>query len=605
MNDTFRIIVTEHEGDIHTLREPIVKNTEGGDNEQWNHAAAQLKNIQPIIKEEGNVMTITIPKEKLNGRNYETLRIETSLLTAKAGEPGYMFFPTNFGSGFVAAYFTERENTEFRSWLSATPVAGICGNDRAVFARIDGMQNDARFYAEVRDHVYRLCPEFQLDGEDLYEDISVVFYRMPNATYVDMAKLYRKYQMEVKGCVPLAERMKNRPQLKRASECLELRIRMGWKPIPTHVRHQTLENEPPMKVAVDIERLNTIVDKMYAKGIRNVEICLVGWAVGGHDGRFPQQVPVDPRFGKKDADAEMKAFIKKAQDMGYLVVCHTVSCGAYEIADNWDPKKCCQHKTPDLHLAPYVRDHYVKYGLNGGEPFALCARCAYEDYAVRDLPKVKAYGFEGMHYIDEFTAYTPDTCLDPEHPVNRKQAREYYRKCAQLSTKLFGGYQCEGWMDFMNADVDAILYTQVQSRPGHGLHPLFDEGIPFWQLTFHGIVMSNVSSQTVNYPAKEKMQHLKFLEYGGRPLMYFYSKFGDDRNWMGDIDLHADTEADIDQAVEMIKIAADEYDQNQSLQYAFMENHEKISENRYRSTFSDGTVITVDYDKETYEITRP
>lgn len=136
----------------------------------------------------------------------------------------------------------------------------------------------------------------------------------------------------------------------------------------------------------------------------------------------------------------------------------------------------------------------------------------------------------------------------------------------------------------MNADVDAILYTQVQSRPGHGLHPLFDEGIPFWQLTFHGIVMSNVSSQTVNYPAKEKMQHLKFLEYGGRPLMYFYSKFGDDRNWMGDIDLHADTEADIDQAVEMIKIAADEYDQNQSLQYAFMENHEKISENRYRST---------------------
>ena len=262
MRDTFRIIVTEHEGDVHALRETIVKTTEGGDNEQWNRAAAQVENVQPIIREEGNTLTVTIPKEKLNGRNYEILRIETSLLTAKAGDPGYMFFPTNFGSGFVSAYFTARENTEFRSWLSATPVAGVCGNERAVFARIDGMQNDARFYAEVRDNVYRLCPEFQLDGEDLYEDISVVFYRMPNATYVDMAKLYRKYQMEVKGCVPLAERMKARPQLKRASECLELRIRMGWKPIPTHVRHQTLENEPPMKVAVDIERLNMIVDKL-------------------------------------------------------------------------------------------------------------------------------------------------------------------------------------------------------------------------------------------------------------------------------------------------------------------------------------------------------
>ena len=602
--DKFRIIVTEIEGGVHILREEKKDRGEGGEHEEWSAGTLRMQDVEPVLKEEGNVLTVIIPKEKLNGRGYKSLKIETSLLTAKAGDPGYMFFPTNFGSGFVKADFKPRENTEFRSWLSATPVAGICGNENAVFARIEGMENDARFYAEVKDNVYRLYPEFELDGEDLYEDISIVFYRLPNATYVDMAKVYRVYQMTSKGCVPLRQRVQDRPLLKRAAETLELRIRMGWKPIPTHVRHQTLENEPPMRVAVDIEKLNMIVDKLYAKGIRNVELCLVGWAVGGHDGRFPQQVPVDPRFGKVDADAEMKAFIEKAQKLGYLVVCHTVSCGAYEIANNWDPDKCCQHEAPDGSLTPYVRDHYKAYGLNGGEPFALCAKMAYEHYGVNDLPKVRDYGFTGMHYIDEFTAYTPDKCAHPDHPVNRRQAREYYRKLAQLSKELFGGYQCEGWMDFMNADVDAILYTQVQSRPDNDTHPLFDEGIPFWHLTYHGIVMSNVSSQTVNYTAKEPMQRLKFLEYGGRPLMYFHSKFGNDRNWMGDIDLHGDNEETIDQAIEWIKLAADEYEQNKYLQYEFMDNHEKLAENVYRSTFSDGTTVTVDYDRETCEIQR-
>ena len=67
-------------------------------------------------------------------------------------------------------------------------------------------------------------------------------------------------------------------------------------------------------------------------------------------------------------------------------------------------------------------------------------------------------------------------------------------------------------MDYMNSDVDAILYVGVQSKLTHEQNPLFDEGIPFWQLVYHGIVMSNPTSQTVNYPVKDKYQHLKFIE---------------------------------------------------------------------------------------------
>ena len=586
MNLEFRVLVTEYQGRIYNK-----------------------KTAKPIIEEMGNQVKVTFRKEDFASLGYfnhhlQKIRFECSWLTAKAGDPGYMFFQNGFGEGFVKTYFTPRENSETVTWVSGMPVCGICGNENAVFFRMEGMAADTRFHVEVRENVFRICPEVVLDCDDPYEDISMVFYKMPGAGYVEMAKLYRQYQLTEKGCVPLRDRAKDRPILNEIADAMEIRVRLGWKPLPTPVRHQTVENEPEMYVACTIEELNNIVDKLQAAGVKHAELCLVGWAVGGHDGRFPQQVPVDPRFGKVDADAEMKAFIEKAQKLGYLVVCHTVSCGAYEIANNWDPDKCCQHEAPDGSLTPYVRDHYKAYGLNGGEPFALCAKMAYEHYGVNDLPKVRDYGFTGMHYIDEFTAYTPDKCAHPDHPVNRRQAREYYRKLAQLSKELFGGYQCEGWMDFMNADVDAILYTQVQSRPDNDTHPLFDEGIPFWHLTYHGIVMSNVSSQTVNYTAKEPMQRLKFLEYGGRPLMYFHSKFCNDRNWMGDIDLHGDNEETIDQAIEWIKLVADEYEQNKYLQYEFMDNHEKLAENVYRSTFSDGTTVTVDYDRETCEIQR-
>jgi hypothetical protein len=401
----------------------------------------------------------------------------------------------------------------------------------------------------------------------------------------------------VKGCRPLRERAEEREALRLAAEGPEIRVRMGWKPIPTPIRHQTEENEPPLHVTCTVPQLNKIIDKMQEAGIKNAELCLVGWALSGHDGRFPQQVPTDPRYG---GDREMKKFIARAQRMGYQVVCHTVSCGAYVLADNFDIKDLAKRRNEKGEYYPFVRDIYQAKGLNGGEPYAVCPQRAYERYAKDDLPKVRELGFSGLHYVDELTAYVPEKCADPDHPVSRKKAQEYYRKIAQLSRALFGGYQSEGFMYFMIAYVDAILYVGFRSKATSAVNPLFDEGIPFWQLVYHGIVLSNPTSQTVNYPLKDEYQHLKFLEYGGRPVMYFYSKFGDEKNWMGDLDLHCDSDEAIARSVAAIKRAYDEYEQYKHLQYEFMENHEKLAENVYRTTYSDGTAVTVDYNDMTY-----
>ena len=554
------------------------------------------------VEDFGNVLKFSITKRMLENTNYNTIVVDTDLLKANVGDKGYFLYPTNFGCGFVTTCFTEREDKVFLSWLSATPVCGLCETENAVFVRVEGQAGDARFEVSVLGGKYSIKPRFELEGAEPEEDITIYFYKMPNASYVDMAKMYRAYQMEVKGCRPLRERILEREPLRKASEAMEIRVRMGWKPIPTPVRHQTPANEPPLHVTCTIEMLEHMIDKLKENGVDKAEICLVGWGPAGHDGRFPQQYPSDPRYG---GDAALKRFIARAQRMGYQIVAHTVSCGAYEIANNFDIADLAKRRNEKGEYYPFVRDIYALKGLNGGEPYAVCPRRAYERYAKDDLPVIKGYGFEGMFYIDEFTAYVPEKCMDPNHPVSRKQAQEYYRKIARLATSVFGGYQCEGYMDYMNADLDAVLYVGVHTKDCSKYNSIYGESVPFWQIVYHGIVMSNPTSDTVNYTMKEPEHQLTFMEYGGRPVMYFNSAFGPGRDWMGTVDLYSRNDEDLDEAMGYIKTAYEEYEALQYLQYEFMDNHEKLSDTQYRTTFSDGTVIDVDYAALTWRVTKP
>ena len=174
-----------------------------------------------------------------------------------------------------------------------------------------------------------------------------------------------------------------------------------------------------------------------------------------------------------------------------------------------------------------------------------------------------------------------------------------------MSKELFGGFQSEAWYDYINKDVDYIMYTSFffDVKPDDE-NPLFDRDIPLWQIIYHGTVLSNPSSHTVNYPLKGKKAFLKMLEHGGRPLLYLYSKFGDEKNWMGDIDLHCATEAEMDECIDALKTACDFIKDYGYLQYEFMESHEKITDGIFKTVYSDGTKVIVDYNDESFQIKR-
>lgn len=561
----------------------------------------EQKLITPKIYVSGNETCVTLPRFQLLDESIECVELDTGIFEADAKDCGYLFFSGGINFGTSLTYFKERDDAFFESEFVFMSCFGMQKNGTGTFAIVTGMESDFKVALQIKDGRYKMTPKFYLDGDDPYDDIQMKIYHMPGATYNEMAHLYQRYQIEKWGLLPLSERVKNNEALKKAAESIEVRIRMGWKPVPSPVKHQTSETEPPMKVACDFQLAEDLIDECKRQGVLKAEFCLVGWNKSGHDGRFPQLFPPEPALGGTEG---LTHLIQKARSEGFSIVCHDNYTAAYECADCWDEEFVAKEKNGRL-----ASRHYENPPLSGGQPFMTCPKRSYERFMPYNLPKYRDLGFSGLHFIDVLSAVPARKCYDPNHPINHRDCRDYYLKIMENSRAYIGGMQSEGPYDYIAAQLDSILYVSMNPVLQNNC-PIADEEIPFWQLVYHGYILSNPSSHTINYPIKDKAAKLKTIEYGGRPLMYFYSRFVDEeksdfKNWMGETDLTLKPESRLKHGVSALKQAYDDYEALFRLQYAFMERHEKLSEGVYRTTYSDGTAVVVDYNNETYQIDDP
>jgi len=82
-------------------------------------------------------------------------------------------------------------------------------------------------------------------------------------------------------------------------------------------------------------------------------------------------------------------------------------------------------------------------------------------------------------------------------------------------------------------------------------------------LVYHGIVLANPFTGTLNYPVKAPHKRLKLVEFGGRPLFVWYANFhtGKGGDWMGKEDLRCGTDEELRAGVAAIRRAYVEYEQ--------------------------------------------
>ncbi len=545
------------------------------------HVEKKRVSAEPDAK---GALTVTVKRSTLPPE-LASVEILPDFATAKTGEDGYFVMP----NGHLGS-FHETNGVEKLS-ASCMPMFGMKTPRMTFAAIVTGMPDNYTLVARAANGVYSVTPVFDRGMDKPYEDIAITYYPLAadTANYAGMARLYRNYQLARKACVPLRERIKKSPELAYAARFPEVRIRQGWKPVPSPLPDQTSKDEPPMKAMVTFDRVGDIVDEFKRQGVAGAELCLVGWNQKGHDGRWPQIFPVEEGLGGED---KLRAVIKKAQGMGYQIVGHGNHYDAYLIADCWDGEYIL--KNPDGTIPS------TKTTWGGGRMYSVCPQRAYERFAVKDMPMVATLGFRGLYYLDVFTCVRQRICGDPRHPLNERQSGFYIDKIMKLGKETFGGIASEGPYDFCCGNLDYVLYVSFD-KPNAPMPKMVDRLIPIWQLVYNGIILSTPFTTTVNYTAQDRPSQLKLVEFNGRPIFYFYSKFlNNGKNWMGDGDLGCATDEELRSSVAKIKRGQDEFAALSQLQLEFMEQHEQLAPNVFRTAFSDGSEIITNYREGAY-----
>ena len=549
--DSVEVITTKTDGTTTTAKQRLEKQPDG---------AYRFK--VPIKKLTSDILSIDVIGE---------------FAKAKMGEEGYFVMPPNSVGSFV------HESGIYHQRRMGLPIFGMKNPRTTWVAIVKGLRFEFEGRVEVKNGNYVQFPRFLIKGIEFapYEDLIVDFYELKgkNADYSGMGRTYRKYQLERGEVKPIKERIKTSPSLKYTAESIFMRIKHGTKRRDQRYPTQTLENEPFIPVSMDFQGFMDKMQEIYDRGMRKVELCFVGWNIGGFDGRFPDLFPPEPKYG---GEAKMKEAIAMGKRLGFQMTNHVCNTDFYRIAKRFD--EYAVSKMEDGNMRPYAF-------MSGGRAYNPCFQVVCDRYVDEDYEGLNKLGFTcGTQHIDVTSAIMPYTCHDPRHPCNRKQTADYQNKIGEKCQKYFGGFSSEAGYDHVAKTLDYVLYTNTffrrKDRGWKVNHLLDDRTIPLWQIIYHGIILSNSDWDTVDYyrplkniPECTVWRRLQFWEYGGRPSFYWYNgRFMDE----------------IQKIYELYQPMA-------YLQYEFMDYHGEIAPQVFVSRYSDGSEVITNYTKVPFE----
>lgn len=528
---------------------------------------------------ENGVYKVKIPYSSVDdsGKLIRNIAVRFSPMTAKVGDEGYILLPRQ--SGTIIKYTADKKPSESvllpiynAHWTGGTmPAFGqiICG--KAYTCIITDGQYDAFIGYDINvgeRGEYSSYPVFRFREYDdvtcSQDDLEARFIVNEGSdnTYVKIAHNYREYLLKECGVTTLAERVDASANLGYSLDAMQVRIRLGWKPAPSPVEYQTLDNEPPMKVAMTFDKVKELIDTFRKVGIEKAEFVLIGWNIKGHDGRWPQTFPVEEALGGEN---KLKSLIAYAKENGYSIAAHDNYTDAYTIADSWDEDAISM-----LHDGTRMK----KEVWSGGRAHFLCSKVAYEKYFKPNIEKIRRIGFDGLHYSDVLTILAPEPCYCPEHRITRRESA-YYRNLILRDIKnIMGGASSEALLDFASPYLDRGLYMEQGEK--QLLDTAFtDDTVPFMPLVYHGIMSYNLSNATVNYAFKDESLALRCAEYGATPQVYYYSAFmsSPELNWMGTLDARCDTPEQMYESALKVKSMYDEFRPMRKLETVLMSNH--------------------------------
>ncbi len=389
--------------------------------------------------------------------------------------------------------------------------------------------------------------------------------------YVDLAKRYRRHAQAGGRWVSLREKTARNPAVARliGAPVVHTSILYHIQPESSYYdKNDPAKNHQLVTFAERARHLEALADR----GITNAYVHLDGWGLRGYDNLHPDVLPPCTEAGGWDG---MRRFAETCDRLGYLFAIHDQYRDYYLDARSYDER----HTLTDEHGKRPL--HSIWYG---GRQSILCPSLA-PGHVRKNHGALLAAGIKLRGaYLDVFSVVPPDECYQAEHPVTRSECLRWRGECLD-SVRAWGGVvSSEEPSDWSVKHLDLVHHGPYALNPNPGRGPAMGIPVPLFNLVYHDALLLPWSLERGAWGIPEKdLGFLHALANGGMPYL----------------GLNPGPEA-LDRVRAVCAL-------HRRVALLEMTRHEFLDagRRRQRTTFADGTRVTVDFDRDTWQVEPP
>jgi len=389
-----------------------------------------------------------------------------------------------------------------------------------------------------------------------------------NGNYVDMAKRYRQHVKESGHFVKLMEKIARNPLVERLIGCpvIHTGILSHIQPESRYYHKETAaKNHQLTTFDQRAQQLRQLADK----GINRAYVHLDGWGFRGYDNLHPDILPPCPDAGGWQG---MKDFAETCDQLDYVFAVHDQYRDYYLDAKSYDPRHTIIDRNGNR---PYSSIWY------GGKQSILCSRLAL-GHVKKNYLSLLDHGVKVRGaYLDVFAVVPPDECYNPEHPASRADCLEYRGMCLDFIRSMGGVVSSEEPADWAIPHIDLVHHGPYALVPDPGHGPAMGIPVPLFNLVYHDALLLPWSLGKGGWGIPQNdLGYLHGLSNAGLPYL----------------SLHP-SEQELQQVRAMCAL-------HQRVGLLEMTKHEFLDKSfrKQRTTFADGTTVTIDLDKDDFEI---
>ena len=405
-----------------------------------------------------------------------------------------------------------------------------------------------------------------------------------NCDYNDLCKIYREYSKETGLFTSLAEKAAKTPLVDKL-----IGSAIVHKGIKTHVCPNTYfydaEHPENNDYLVPFSQRTAEIKHFHDKGIEKLYLHLDGWGQPGYDNHHPDYLPACAEAGGWEG---LKELSDTMEECGYMFGLHDQYRDYYFDAPSFDPDFAARDADGNI---------FDKSRWAGGRQSFLCPSQA-PLYVKRNFEQVLQHGIHlEASYLDVFTCNEPDECTHPWHRVSRRECLEYRNACFEylLSRNILpSSEEVTDWA--MKSLVFAHYgpYDFMLHEPGS---PRKGIPTPLYNLVYHDCMILPWPMDKME--GQEDYMLYALLNGGGAYL----DKDGAYPNCDGAFD-DPNAEKNLDEQIARYRTVAA---LQERIAKCEMVKHEFLNHDwkQQKATYSDGTVVSVNFNDNTYEITYP